>query len=85
MLRSKPGRRNAVPKGIKLPHYELALPEAEPQDPIRSETLSSAGNVSPVWKSHQNLVGRSEVVAMFLLFTCCPSQVLDLAKNASGN
>lgn len=43
MLRSKP-RRNAIPKGNKLPHYELALPEAGPPDPTRSEALSSSGN-----------------------------------------
>lgn len=82
MLRSKSQRRNTIPKRNKLPHYELALPEA---DAIRSEALSSSGNVPLVWKCHQNLVGHSEVVSLFLLLTFCPSQMLSLAKDASGN
>lgn len=84
MLGSKPQKRNVIPKGNKLPNYKRALPEADLPDPIRSEALSSPVTVSPIWKSHQNLAGHSEVVAVFLLLTCCPSQMLDLAKDALG-
>lgn len=84
MLRSKPQRRNAIPKGNKPSHHELALLDVDPPDPIRSEVLSSSGNVSPIWKSHRNPLGCCEMVAVLLLLACCPSQTLNLAKDALG-